>query len=128
MKIRSWLPSKWRLEKEPQKTVKNNGTYRKWNRKWEPKRGYFLFIWLLFSVPDSLGSPNGSQGLPQEPPRPVQASISMDFGLIWEVFFVIFCIMWVTYFLCGLPHYFFDDVELSFSNFWPQVRMRWGRP
>ena len=32
------------------------------------------------------------------------------------------------YFLSGLPHYFFGYLELSFSNFWPQVQMCWGRP
>ena len=37
----------------------------------------------FFSVPDGLGSPNGSQGPPQEPPRQVQGSISIDFGLIF---------------------------------------------
>merc|ERR1711966_170121 len=26
----------------------------------------------------------------------------------------------------GLPHYFFGYLELSFSNFWPQVQMCWG--
>ena len=32
------------------------------------------------------------------------------------------------YFLSDLPHYFFGYLELSFSNFWPQVQMCWGRP
>ena len=49
---------------------------------------------------------------PQEPPRPIQASISIDFWLILE---------------SGLPHYFFGYLELSFLNFWPQVQMCWGR-
>ena len=102
MKNRSRLPSKWRLEKERKKTSKHNGTCRKWTPKWEPGRGHFLVIWLLFSVPDGLGSPNGSQGLPQEPPRPVQASISIDFGLILDGFLMIFCTMRATFYLVCL--------------------------
>ena len=70
-----------------------------------------------------LGSPNGPQGLPQEPPRPVQASISIDFCSIFDDF-----LYHVGYFLSGLSHYFFGYLELSFSNFWPQVQMCWGRP
>ena len=60
----------------------------------------------LFSVPDGLGSPNGPQGLPLESPRPVQASISIDFGLILDDFLMIFCIMWAT--LIWLASLFFE--------------------
>ena len=60
---------------------------------------------------------------PQEPPRPIQASISIDFGRFVNDF-----LYHVGYFLSGLPHYFFGYLELSFSNFWPQVQMCWGRP
>ena len=81
----------------------------------------------LVSVPGGLGSQNGSQGLPQEPPRPVQASISTDFGLILDDFLMIFCIMWATFDLACLIT-FFGYLEPSFSNFWPQVQMCWGRP
>ena len=45
-------------------------------QKWSPKRapilGPFLDILPLFAVPGALGSQNGSQGLPQEPPGPLQ--------------------------------------------------------
>ena len=40
--------------------------------------------------------------LPQEPPRPVQASISIDFKLILDDFLMIFCIMWATFYLVCL--------------------------
>ena len=70
--------------------------------------------------------PKWLPSLPQEPPRPVQASISIDFGLILDDFLMILCIMWATfylihvgYFLSDLPHYLFGYLELSFSNFWP---------
>ena len=74
---------------------------RKLTPKWETRRGHFLVIWFFFAVPDGLGSPNGSQGL-QESPRPVQASISIDFGSIWDDFLMIFCIMWATFYLACL--------------------------
>ena len=37
--------------------------------------------------------PKWLPSLPQEPPRPVQASISIDFLLILDDFLMIFCIM-----------------------------------
>ena len=64
--------------------------------------------------------PKWLPSLPQEPPRPVQASISIDFWLILGKFFDDF-LYHVGYFLTGLPHYFFGYLEVSFSNFWPQV-------
>ena len=67
--------------------------------------------------------PKWLPSLPQEPPRPVQTSISIDFGWFFDDF-----LYHVGYFLSGLPHYFFGYLELSFSNFWPQVQMCWGRP
>ena len=69
--------------------------------------------------------PKCSQGLPQKPPRLVQASTSVYFGLILDDFDFLYP---VGYFLSGLPYYFFGYLELSFSNFWPQVQMCWGRP
>ena len=57
-------------------------------RKWSPKRapmlGPFLDILPLFAVPGALGSQNGSQGSPQEPPGPLQASIFCDFESIFD--------------------------------------------
>ena len=84
------------------KTTKKHGNYRKWTPKWRPRGGHFLVIWLLFSVPGGLGSPNGSQGLSQQPPGSVQASISTDFGSILDDFLMIFCIMWATFYLACL--------------------------
>ena len=46
--------------------------------------------------------PRWLPSLPQEPPRPVQASISIDFWLILEDFLMIFCIMWATFYLVCL--------------------------
>ena len=46
--------------------------------------------------------PKWLPSLPQEPPRPVQASISIDFGLILNDFLMIFCIMWATFYLACL--------------------------
>ena len=68
--------------------------------------------------------------LPRPPPRAPKTSPSLDFHRFWFDcwrFFVDF-LYHVAYFLSGLPHYFFGYLELSFSNFWPQVQMCWGRP
>ena len=46
--------------------------------------------------------PKWLPSLPQEPTRPVQASISIDFGLILDDFLMIFCIMWATFYLACL--------------------------
>ena len=43
--------------------------------------------------------PKWLPSLPQEPPRPVQASISIDFLSILDDFLMIFCIMWATFYL-----------------------------
>ena len=43
--------------------------------------------------------PKWLPSLPQEPPRPVQASISIDFWSILDDFLMIFCIMWATFYL-----------------------------
>ena len=53
----------------------------------ETRRGTIFDMWLLFAVPGGLGGQSDSQGLPQEPPGPVQASIFIDFGTILELFF-----------------------------------------
>ena len=45
--------------------------------------------------------PKWLPSLPQEPPRPVQASISIDFWLILDDFLLIFCIMWATFYLAS---------------------------
>ena len=89
-------------KKRTQKNGKHDGKCRKLTRTWEPGRGHFLVIWVFFSVPDGLGSPNSSQGLPQEPPRPVQASISIDLGFVLDDFLMIFCIIWATFYLVCL--------------------------
>ena len=46
--------------------------------------------------------PKWLPSLPQEPPRPVQASISIDFWLILDDLLMIFCIMWATFYLVCL--------------------------
>ena len=79
----------------------------KWTPKWRPRAGHFLVIWLFFSVPGGLGSPNGSQGLSQQPPGSVQASISTDFWSILDDFLMIFCIMWATFYLACLITFLF---------------------
>ena len=63
--------------------------------------------------------PKWLQGPPQEPPRPVQASISIDFGLILDDCLMIFCIMWATFYLVCL-------ITFLVTSF--QVQMCWGRP
>ena len=68
--------------------------------------------------------------LPRPPPRAPKTSPSLDFHWFWVDFGWFFddFLYHVGYFLSGLPHYFFGYLELSFSNFWPQVQMCWGRP
>ena len=63
--------------------------------------------------------------LPRSPPRAPKTSPSLDFHWFWTIFWRF--LYHVGYFLSGLPHYFFGYLELSFSNFWPQVQMCWGR-
>ena len=46
--------------------------------------------------------PKWLPSLPQEPPRPVQASISIDFWSILDDLLMIFCIMWATFYLVCL--------------------------
>ena len=72
----------------------------------------------------------GAQMAPKPPPRAPKASPSLDFywflvdfGWFFDDF-----LYHVGYFLSGLLHYFFGYLEVSFSNFWPQVQMCWGRP
>ena len=67
---------------------------------------------------------------PKPPPRAPKTSPSLDFHRFWVDFGRFFddFLYHVGYFLSGLPHYFFGYLELSFSNFWPQVQMCWGRP
>ena len=67
---------------------------------------------------------------PRPPPRAPKTSPSLDFHRFWVDFGRFFddFLYHVGYFLSGLPHYFFGYLELSFSNFWPQVQMCWGRP
>ena len=72
----------------------------------------------------------GAQMAPKPPPRAPKTSPSLDFHRFWVDFGRFFddFLYHVGYFLSGLPHYFFGYLELSFSNFWPQVQMCWGRP
>ena len=67
---------------------------------------------------------------PKPPPRAPKISPSLDFHRFWVDFgrFVDDFLYHVGYFLSGLSHYFLGYLELSFSNFWPQVQMCWGRP
>ena len=67
---------------------------------------------------------------PKPPPRAPKASPSLDFHRFFIDFGRFFndFLYHVGYFLSGLPHSFFGYLELSFSNFWPQVQICWGRP
>ena len=74
--------------------------------KMDPKRGARtrscfgrLVIFFCARLP---WEPKWLPRLSQEVPRPVQASISVDLGLILNDFLMIFCIMWVTFYLACL--------------------------
>ena len=67
-----------------------------------PGRGHFLVIWFFFLCQAALGAQMAPKASPQEPPRPVQASISIDFGLILDDCLMILCIMWATFYLACL--------------------------
>ena len=72
----------------------------------------------------------GAQMAPKPSPRAPKTSPSLGFHrflIAFGQFFIDF-LYHVSYFLSGLPHYFFGNLELSYSNFWPQVQMCWGRP
>ena len=71
----------------------------------------------------------GAQMAPKPPPRAPKTSPSIDFHrfrIDFGWFFDDF-LYHVGYFLSGLLHHFFGYLEVSFSNFWPQVQMCWGR-
>ena len=65
---------------------------------------------------------------PKHPPRAPKTSPSLDFHRFLFDFGRFFDDFHVGYFSSGLHHYFFGYLELSFSNFWQQVQMCWGRP
>ena len=107
--------------KKCQKTSKHNGTCWKWTPKWEPRRGHFLVIWLLFSVPDGLGSPNGSQASPKSP----QDQSKPRFPSIWDWFWTIFwwfsvscglLFIWFASLLFWLPRAFHFQISCQNSN------------
>ena len=100
---------------------KRQGKCRKWIPKWEPRRGHFLGHLASFFCARRPWEPKWLPSLPQEPPRPVQASISVDFGLILDDFLMIFCIMWATFYLVGsllfwLPRAFIFKFLATSSN------------
>ena len=109
------------IKMETKKTMQKN-IEKSWKRsKMDPKMGaqtrsFFGHLAPFFRARRPW-EPKWLPSLPQEPPRPVQASISIDFWSIFDDFLMIFCIT-----------YFFRYLEVSFSNFWPQVQMCWGRP
>ena len=70
-----------------------------------------------FFVLGGLGSQNDTQGLPQEPPRPVQASMFIDFATIFDGF-VDDVLYHVAHLLSSLP-LCFCYLEPYFSSFWP---------
>ena len=67
---------------------------------------------------------------PKPSPRAPKTSPSLDFHrfLVDVASFSDDCLYHVGYFLSVLPHYFVGYLELSFSNFWSQVQICWGRP
>ena len=86
--------------------------------------GTIFAIWLLFAVPGGFGGQSDSQGLPQEPPGPVQASIFIDFGPILDLFLIIVHIMRATFGLVCLVIFWVAQLVLLgyfepyFSNFY----------
>ena len=60
--------------------------------------------------------PKWLPSLPQEPPRPVQASISIDVLFILDEFLMIVCIMWATFYLVCL-------ITLTTCRLVPSVRI-----
>ena len=83
-------PTFWPPAGNPQKAFGVPSSSHKYKKmsKVEPTRapmlGPCLVILPLFAVPGALGSQNGSQGSPQEPPGPLQASIFCNFGSIFD--------------------------------------------
>ena len=92
--------------KRMQKNIKKSRKYQKWTPKWELRCGHFLVIWLFCFRARRPWEPKWPPSLPQEPPRPIQASIFIDFGLILDDSFDDF-LYHVGDFLSGLPHYLF---------------------
>ena len=86
--------------------------------------GTIFAIWLLFAVPGGFGGQSDTQGLPQEPPGPVQASSFIDFRTILDLVFDNFHIMRVIFGLVCLVIFWVAQLvllgyfELYFSNFY----------
>ena len=102
-------------KKERTKTSKNNGTSRKWTPTWKPGRVHLLVIWFLFSVRD--GRPWEPKWLPrhsQESPRPIQASISIDFVLFLNDVLMIFLYSVGIFYLVFVL--FLDDALMIFKR------------
>ena len=91
------------------------------NPKWEPRRGHFLVIWLLFSVPDGLVSPNGSQASPESPQDQSKPRFPSIFGWCWTIrwWFSVSCgllCIWFTSLLFWLPRAFIFKFLATSSN------------
>ena len=85
------------------------------------RRGHFLVIWLLFSVPDGLGSPNGSQASPKSPQgqsKPRFLSIFGRFLMIFWWFSVSYGLLfiWFASLLFWLPRGFICKFLATSSN------------
>ena len=91
------------IKMETGKRMQNNiETYRKM-LKIDPKMGahtrsFFSHLAFFFLGQTALGGQMASKP-PQELPRPVRASISIDFLLILDDLLMVFCVMWVTFYL-----------------------------
>ena len=85
--------------KRMQKNIENYREMSKMDPKMEPRRFGHLAPFFCARRPwESKWLPS----LLQEPPRPVQASISIELGLILDNLLMIFCIMLATFYLVCL--------------------------
>ena len=88
--------------KRTQKIIETSRKISKMDPKMGAQTWSFFGHLALFFYARRPWEPKWLPSLPQEPPRPVQASISIDFWSILHDFLMIFCIMWATFYLVCL--------------------------
>ena len=90
---------KMETRKRTQKKIEKSRKISKMDPKMGAQTRSFFSHLALFFCARRPWEPKWLPSLPQEPPRPVQASISFDCWLILDNVLMMFCIIWATFYL-----------------------------
>ena len=88
--------------KRTQRNIEKSRKMLKMDPKMEAQTRSFFYHLAPFFRARRPWEPKWLPSLSQEPPRPVQASISIDFLLILDDLLMIFCLRWATFYLVCL--------------------------